>query len=88
MGISLKMSATAMAGMLCAILGFVNFMVGVMLLDPIPGILSFIFGGIGLVIGLIVWKNERNRAKVIVSFSAITLVCSTLVAVMIIASGI
>jgi hypothetical protein len=86
-GISFKMSSMALAGMICAVVGFFIFMICAMVLSPV-GAVSFIFGGIGLVIGLMIWKTENNRAKVIVAFSAITLIGAALVAVVVIAMGI
>jgi len=78
MGISLKMSKTAMAGMAFAMGSFWSFLIGVMILYFWCGVIADIFGIIAIAIGAKVWSTEPNRAKAILAFGIIGLVATLL----------
>jgi uncharacterized membrane protein HdeD (DUF308 family) len=76
MGISFKMSKTAMAGMFFGLGSFWAYIIAMLILQFFCGVFSIIFGIIAIVIAVKVWSTEKNRAKAMLAFGLIGLICT------------
>jgi hypothetical protein len=72
------MSKLAMTGMFFGLGSFWGYLPAVILLQFWCGVLSEIFGIIAIAIGAKVWSTEPGRAKAMIAFGVIGLLCSVL----------
>jgi hypothetical protein len=78
-------SGLAMVGIFFALGAFISMMIGAMLFQPVCGVSAVVCGIIGLIIGLSLIGKQPQQAKMIISFSAIALVTTLIIVIMVFA---
>lgn len=78
-------SALVIVGSIFALMAFISMIIGSMILSPVCGVSVVVCAIIAIIIGAMVWRTHPAQAKMMISFSVISIVATVIIVVMFVA---